>query len=52
MTYVFCVSDGNDVTYLALDQGRQAMEHCPNKLEDSRMKSTCLHNWTFLQGRL
>ncbi|KAL4223449.1 Mediator of RNA polymerase II transcription subunit 13-like [Mactra antiquata] len=44
------LQDGNDVTYMALDQGRQAMEHCPNKLEDRQMKSTCLHKWTYLQG--
>ena len=43
--------DGNDITYFALDQGRQAMEHChPNKLEDPMLKSTCLHKWTYLQG--
>lgn len=45
------LQDGNEITYFALDQGRQAMEHChPNKLEDITMKSTCLHKWTYIQG--
>ena len=45
------LSDGNEVTYFALDQGRQAMEHChPNKLEDNILKATCLHKWTYIQG--
>ena len=44
--------DGNEVTYFALDQGRQAMEHChPHKLDDNTMKASCLHKWTFIQGR-
>lgn len=45
------ISDGNDVSYQALDLGRQAMEHCPpTKLDDPLMKNTCLHKWQFLQG--
>lgn len=45
------LQDGNDITYMALDLGRQAMEHCsPNKLDDPNHKSTCLHKWQFLQG--
>ena len=45
------ILDGNDITYMALDLGRQAMEHCsPNKLDDPNHKSTCLHKWQFLQG--
>lgn len=47
----FPLRDGNEVSYSALDQGRQAMEHCiPTKLDDPSMKSTCLHKWQFLQG--
>lgn len=47
----FPLRDGNDVSYTALDQGRQAMEHClPTKLNDDVMKTTCLHKWQFLQG--
>jgi len=38
------------VTGAALEQGRQAMEHCPNKLDDSMMKETRIHKWSFLQG--
>ncbi|XP_033748042.1 LOW QUALITY PROTEIN: mediator of RNA polymerase II transcription subunit 13-like [Pecten maximus] len=45
------LQDGNEVSYQALDQGRQAMEHCPPcKLDDPHMKKSCLHKWQFLQG--
>ncbi|XP_046361472.2 mediator of RNA polymerase II transcription subunit 13-like isoform X2 [Haliotis rufescens] len=45
------ISDGNEVSYNALDQGRQAMENCsPNKLDDPAMKKNCLHKWPFLKG--
>ncbi|KAH3888561.1 hypothetical protein DPMN_012599, partial [Dreissena polymorpha] len=47
---IMSLQDCNEVTYFALDQGRQAMDHCPTKLEDNIMKSTCMHKWTFLQG--
>ncbi|XP_062591831.1 mediator of RNA polymerase II transcription subunit 13-like [Saccostrea cucullata] len=48
---VLQLQDGNDITYMALDLGRQAMEHCsPNKLDDPILKATCLHKWQFLQG--
>lgn len=50
--FLFFFTDGNDVSYTALDQGRQAMEHClPTKLNDDVMKTTCLHKWQFLQGK-
>lgn len=43
--------DADEVSGVALDQGRQAMEHCINKLDDSMIKETRLHKWSFLQGK-
>lgn len=45
------LQDGNEAMYSALDHGRQAMEHCPNKLDDNpELRRTCIHKWTLLQG--
>ncbi|KAK3084678.1 hypothetical protein FSP39_017312 [Pinctada imbricata] len=44
------IQDGNDTVYTALDQGRQAMDHCPINKPDDSLKNTCLHKWQFLEG--
>ncbi|ESO97898.1 hypothetical protein LOTGIDRAFT_153005 [Lottia gigantea] len=48
---VLQLKDGNEVSYNALEQGRQAMENTsPTKLDDPSMRMTCLHKWPFLRG--
>lgn len=42
------VVDGNEAAYAALEQGRQAMEHCsPTKMEDAALKASTLHKWPY-----
>ncbi|XP_076344543.1 mediator of RNA polymerase II transcription subunit 13-like isoform X2 [Tachypleus tridentatus] len=40
------------ICFLALDSGRQLMDNINNNKLDERLKSSCLHKWPFLCGKL
>ena len=45
------MQDGCEACYTALEVGRQCMDNCAGlKLDDQRLKATCIHKWPYLQS--
>ncbi|XP_071789483.1 mediator of RNA polymerase II transcription subunit 13-like isoform X2 [Asterias amurensis] len=45
------IEDGCEACFAALEQGRQVAENSSNaKLDDTLLKSSCLHNWPYSPG--
>lgn len=44
------MADGNEVCFLALETGKQAIDNMNTSKMDESFKSSCLHKWPYLSG--